>query len=202
MRWFGLAVGHHGCQPDQLVGIHDRCRLGRGGLGVFQRPVSPGRISESQTQSVMRPDILGVDGQGAVIGGDCLLEPFLALLTLDGQGPRHRVERRGHLVDDKKIEAEVEFPLGNSGFQDRLETRDRLFQRQWTWCFRASLYTLFKIDPTRSADVLIEVLGAEFNGVQGLLGPGNPEVSTPVTTSTTRAAGQAARSEYEPGTVA
>ena len=39
--------------------------------------------------------------------------------------------------------------------------------RQWTWCFRAGLYTLFKIDPTRSADVLIEVLGAEFNGVLG-----------------------------------
>ncbi len=40
-------------------------------------------------------------------------------------------------------------------------------QRQWTWCFRAELYTLFKIDPTRSADVLIEVLGEEFNGVLG-----------------------------------
>jgi transposase len=40
-------------------------------------------------------------------------------------------------------------------------------QRQWTWCFRAELYTLFKIDPTRSADVLIDVLGAEFNGVLG-----------------------------------
>src|SRR5271157_6084687 len=39
--------------------------------------------------------------------------------------------------------------------------------RQWTWCFRASLYTLFKIDPTRSADVLIKVLGAEFDGVLG-----------------------------------
>jgi transposase len=39
--------------------------------------------------------------------------------------------------------------------------------RQWIWCFRADLYTLFKIDPTRSADVLIEVLGAEFNGVLG-----------------------------------
>src|SRR5271165_4218152 len=39
--------------------------------------------------------------------------------------------------------------------------------RQWTWCFRADLYTLFKIDPTRSADVLIEVLGAEFDGVRG-----------------------------------
>ena len=40
--------------------------------------------------------------------------------------------------------------------------------RQWIWCFRASLYTLFKIDPTRSADVLIEVLGVEFNGGPGL----------------------------------
>jgi transposase len=39
--------------------------------------------------------------------------------------------------------------------------------RQWIWCFRASLYTLFKIDPTRSGDVLIEVLGEEFNGVLG-----------------------------------
>lgn len=40
-------------------------------------------------------------------------------------------------------------------------------QRMWTWCFRASLFTLFKIDPTRSADVLIEVLGKEFDGVLG-----------------------------------
>src|SRR4051795_7844469 len=39
--------------------------------------------------------------------------------------------------------------------------------RHWTWCFRAALYTLFKIDPTRSADVLIGVLGAEFDGVLG-----------------------------------
>src|SRR5512135_3098843 len=40
-------------------------------------------------------------------------------------------------------------------------------QRQWTWCFRAGLYTLFKIDPSRSAGVLIEVLGVEFDGVLG-----------------------------------
>jgi transposase len=39
--------------------------------------------------------------------------------------------------------------------------------RMWTWCFRAGLYTLFKIDPTRSANVLLEVLGDEFNGVLG-----------------------------------
>jgi transposase len=31
----------------------------------------------------------------------------------------------------------------------------------------ADLYTVFKLDPTRSADVLIEVLGGEFNGVLG-----------------------------------
>jgi transposase len=37
----------------------------------------------------------------------------------------------------------------------------------WTWCFRAELYTLFKIDPHRSADVLLEVLGEEFDGVLG-----------------------------------
>lgn len=40
-------------------------------------------------------------------------------------------------------------------------------RQQWTWCFRAGLYTLFKIDPTRSADVLINVLGSEFDGVLG-----------------------------------
>ncbi len=40
-------------------------------------------------------------------------------------------------------------------------------QRQWIWCLRAGLYTLFKIDPTRGADVLIDVLGAEFDGVLG-----------------------------------
>jgi transposase len=37
----------------------------------------------------------------------------------------------------------------------------------WTWCFRAELFTLFEIDPTRSADVRMEVLGEEFDGVLG-----------------------------------
>src|SRR5215475_2172459 len=40
-------------------------------------------------------------------------------------------------------------------------------QALWAWCFRAELYTLFKIDPTRSAEVLIGVLGKEFEGVLG-----------------------------------
>jgi transposase len=39
--------------------------------------------------------------------------------------------------------------------------------RLWTWCFRAPLFTLFKIAPSRGADVLLDVLGQEFNGVLG-----------------------------------
>ena len=37
----------------------------------------------------------------------------------------------------------------------------------WTWCFRAELYTLFRIDLHRRADVLLDVLGEEFDGVLG-----------------------------------
>ena len=37
----------------------------------------------------------------------------------------------------------------------------------WTWVFRADLYALFRIDKTRSTQVLIDVLGDEFNGVLG-----------------------------------
>jgi len=40
-------------------------------------------------------------------------------------------------------------------------------QSLWTWCFRAELYTLFKIDPSRGSDVLIATLGEEFDGVLG-----------------------------------
>jgi transposase len=37
----------------------------------------------------------------------------------------------------------------------------------WTWCLRADLYTIFKIDPHRSADVLMDLLGREFQGTIG-----------------------------------
>lgn len=40
-------------------------------------------------------------------------------------------------------------------------------QRLWTWCFRAAQFTLFKIDPSRGSDVLLEVLGPEFRGIVG-----------------------------------
>lgn len=37
----------------------------------------------------------------------------------------------------------------------------------WTWCFRAQLFTFFKIDQSRGSQVLIELLGQEFNGLLG-----------------------------------
>jgi len=59
-----------------------------------------------------------------------------------------------------RLPAEARLNVDETGHNDQGE-------RWWTWCFRASLYTLFKIDPTRSGDVLLEVLGEEFNGVLG-----------------------------------
>lgn len=40
-------------------------------------------------------------------------------------------------------------------------------QKFWTWCFRAQLYTLFRIDKSRGSEVLVKVLGTEFDGVLG-----------------------------------
>src|SRR5262249_57537280 len=37
----------------------------------------------------------------------------------------------------------------------------------WTWCFRAPLFTLFRISPSRGSAVLLDVLGKEFEGVLG-----------------------------------
>lgn len=55
--------------------------------------------------------------------------------------------------------------------QDRLNVdetghKDR-GKRHWTWCFRALTFTLYKVSPSRGCDVLLDVLGMEFNGVLG-----------------------------------
>ena len=60
---------------------------------------------------------------------------------------------------------------------DRLRSQERLNvdetghkeckKKFWTWCFRAERFTLFKIDPSRGSQVLIDVLGRDFNGVLG-----------------------------------
>jgi transposase len=83
---------------------------------------------------------------------------------------------RGHLVTligtvSQALEQPYQDLLDNLSAQDRLNVDETGHkdngQRWWTWCFRASLYTLFKIEPTRSADVLLDVLGDEFDGVLG-----------------------------------
>ncbi len=58
------------------------------------------------------------------------------------------------------LPAQARLNVDETGHRDQGE-------QWWTWCFRASLYTVFKIDPTRSGDVLLEVLGQEFDGVLG-----------------------------------
>jgi hypothetical protein len=40
-------------------------------------------------------------------------------------------------------------------------------EKFWTWVFRADLYVLFKIDKSRGSQVLLDVLGKEFDGVLG-----------------------------------
>jgi transposase len=40
-------------------------------------------------------------------------------------------------------------------------------ERWWTWCFRAALYSVYHIDPCRSAAVLLDTLGTDFAGVLG-----------------------------------
>ena len=60
----------------------------------------------------------------------------------------------------EQLPAQARLNVDETGHHDRGES-------WWTWCFRASLFTLFKIDPTRSGDVLLEVLGDEFDGVLG-----------------------------------
>ena len=37
----------------------------------------------------------------------------------------------------------------------------------WTWCLRADIYTIYQIDARRSADVLLDLLGKDFDGVIG-----------------------------------
>lgn len=40
-------------------------------------------------------------------------------------------------------------------------------KKLWTWCFRAYLFTVFKISPSRGSKVLLETLGDEFDGTIG-----------------------------------
>jgi transposase len=88
----------------------------------------------------------------------------------------HLTISRGQLAKivgkvSQALEATYDELLENLATQGRLNVDETGHkdngERWWTWCFRADLYTLFKIDPTRSGDVLLDVLGSEFAGVLG-----------------------------------
>ena len=59
-----------------------------------------------------------------------------------------------------RIPLETKLNVDETGHKDKGE-------RFWTWCFKADLYTLFKIDKSRGSKVLIDVLGKEFDGIIG-----------------------------------
>ena len=71
---------------------------------------------------------------------DSLEVPYDELLTLLASQEHLNVDETGHKDNGKRL---------------------------WTWCFRASLFTVFKISPSRGSQVLADVLGREFNGVLG-----------------------------------
>lgn len=69
-----------------------------------------------------------------------LADPYDALLVMLAGERRLNVDETGHKENGKRL---------------------------WTWCFRAYLYTVYKISPSRGSEVLVEVLGKEFDGVLG-----------------------------------
>jgi transposase len=60
----------------------------------------------------------------------------------------------------KRIPLEATLNVDETGHKDNGE-------RFWTWVFKAELYVLFRIDKSRGSQVLIEVLGKEFDGTLG-----------------------------------
>ncbi len=71
---------------------------------------------------------------------DSLADPYEELLRMLPQEDSLNVDETGHKDNGK---------------------------RMWTWCFRAALFTLFKISPSRGSQVLLDVLGEEFDGTIG-----------------------------------
>jgi transposase len=91
-------------------------------------------------------DVIGVQVSRGMLSklvqkvSDSLQEPYEALVAMLRQEEVLNVDETGHKENGK---------------------------RMWTWCFRAYLFTVYKISPSRGSDVLLDVLGEEFDGVLG-----------------------------------
>ena len=79
---------------------------------------------------------------------------------------RKVIEKASHSLDAPYEELLNRLPLETHLNVDETGHKEN-GERSWTWVFRADLYVLFKIDKSRGSQVLVEVLGKEFNGVLG-----------------------------------
>ena len=79
---------------------------------------------------------------------------------------RKVLEKVSTSLDDPYDELLKRLPLETMVNADETGHKDK-GDKFWTWLFRTDLYVLFKIDKTRSTQVLIDVLGESFNGTLG-----------------------------------
>jgi transposase len=70
----------------------------------------------------------------------CLDEPYAELERLLPNEPLVNVDETGHKDNGKRF---------------------------WTWVFRAEMFTFFRVSPSRGSEVLLDVLGQEFDGLLG-----------------------------------
>jgi len=133
---------HYGALPEELV----RAGLVGPRLTAFVGFLKgPCHMSFSSIRKLFR-DVLKVRVSRGLLAkvvrkvSTSLKDPYEELLRLLPEQDQLNVDETGHKDQGKSL---------------------------WTWCFRASLFTLFKISPSRGSDVLVEVLGHEFDGVLG-----------------------------------
>jgi transposase len=72
----------------------------------------------------------------------------------------------GHALDEPYEELLKRLPLETRLNVDETGHKEN-GGRFWTWVFKADLHVLFKIHKSRGSDVLVDVLGKEFDGVLG-----------------------------------
>ncbi len=79
---------------------------------------------------------------------------------------RKLVAKVSAALDDPYEELLKRLPLENNLNVDETGHKEN-GEKFWTWVFRADLYVLFRIDKSRGSQVLLDVLGKEFDGVLG-----------------------------------
>jgi len=76
------------------------------------------------------------------------------------------IQKVSDALDQPYVELLNRLPLETKLNVDETGHKDNRL-RFWTWVFRAELSVLFRIDKSRGSQVLIDVLGKEFDGVLG-----------------------------------